>query len=74
MSTELELFYWWFYDATNGERRRTAYAMDRQTAEQLHGNVQADEPTRVVRTVYRCGEAPPTLEAPPQLQEPGIAR
>ncbi len=73
MSMELELFHWWFHDETNGERRRTLYAMDRQTAVQLYGNVQPDEPTRVVRTAYGCGEAPSTLEMRPQLQGPGIA-
>jgi hypothetical protein len=73
MSTELELFYWWFDDETNGQRRRTLYAMDRETAIQLYGNVQADEPTRVLRTVYQFGEAPSNLTLLPQLQGPGIA-
>ena len=58
MSKELELFHWWFHDDITGQRRRTPYAMDCETATQLYGNVQADEPTRVLRTVSEPGEAP----------------
>lgn len=68
MSKELELFHWWFNDETTGQRRRTLYAMDRETATEIYRNVQADEPTRVVRTVYQLGEAPPNAKQPPQLQ------
>jgi hypothetical protein len=58
MSKELELFHWWFHDDITGQRRRSPFAMDRETATQLYGNVQADEPTRVVRMVSEPGEAP----------------
>jgi len=67
MSNELELFHWWFHDDITGQRRRTLYAMDRKTAIELYGNVQPDQPTRVVRTVYQLGEAP-HAQMPPQLQ------
>jgi hypothetical protein len=67
MSKELELFHWWFHDDITGQRCRTPYAMDRETATQLYGNVQADEPTRVLRTVSEPGEAPHE-QIPPQLQ------
>jgi len=56
MANELELFYWWFHDDVTGQRLRTAYAMDRATATALYGNVQPDEPTRVVRVVYELGD------------------
>ena len=58
MSKELELFHWWFHDDITGQRRRTPFAMDRETATQLYGSVQADEPTRVLRTISEAGEAP----------------
>jgi hypothetical protein len=67
MSKELELFHWWFHDDITGQRCRTPYAMDRETATQLYGNVQADEPTRVLRTVSEPGEALHEQMAP-QLQ------
>jgi hypothetical protein len=67
MSKELELFHWWFHDDVTGQRRLTPYAMDRETATQLYGNVQAAEPTRVVRTVSEPGEALHE-QMPPQLQ------
>lgn len=58
MDNKLELFRWWFYDDTTGLRRRTSYAMDQKTATELYGNVQPDEPTRVLRTVYQVGDSP----------------
>lgn len=67
MSQDLELFHWWFDDKTTGQRRRTTCAMDRQTAIELYGDVQPDQPTRVVRTVYQLGEAP-HAQMPPELQ------
>ena len=67
MAKELELFYWWFVDETTGQRRRTSCAMDRETAIELYGNIQADEPTRIVRTVCHFGEAPPNPKVSPQL-------
>jgi hypothetical protein len=57
MSKELELFHWWFHDDITGQRCRTPFAMDRETATQLYGSVQADEPTRVLRTISEPGEA-----------------
>jgi hypothetical protein len=57
MANELELFYWWFHDDMTGQRLRTLCAMDRATATELYGNVQPDETTRVVRTVYQLGES-----------------
>jgi len=65
MSTELELFHWWFRDDVTGQRRRTPYAMDCETATQLYGNVRADERTRVLRTVSESGEAPQEQIPPP---------
>jgi len=68
MPKEIELFHWWIHDDITGHRRRTPYAMDRETATQLYGNIQADEPTRVVRMVSQLGEAPLIGERPPKLQ------
>ena len=68
MSSELELFYWWFHDDVTGQRLRTPYAMDRATAVELYGNVQPDEPTRVVRTVYQLGESVGNPERPSNLR------
>jgi hypothetical protein len=64
MANELELFYWWFHDDVTGQRRRTVYAMDRATATALYGNVQLDEPTRVVRVVYEFGEPLTAVQQP----------
>jgi len=68
MSNELELFYWWFHDDVTGQRLRTPYAMDRATATELYGNVQPDEPTRVVRTVYQLGESVGAPERPSNMR------
>ena len=38
--------------------------MDRATATALYGNVQPDEPTRVVRVVYELGEPVTVAEQP----------
>ena len=67
MANELELFYWWFHDDVTGQRLRTSYAMDRATATELYGNVQPDEPTRVVRTVFQLGESVADAERPSNL-------
>jgi len=64
MANELELFYWWFHDDVTGQRLRTVYAMDRATATALYGNVQLDEPTRVVRVVYEFGEPVTAVQQP----------
>jgi hypothetical protein len=64
MARELELFHWWFHDDITGQRRRTPYAMDRETATQLYGNVQAIEPTPAVRMVCQLGEAPLGADGP----------
>ena len=68
MANELELFYWWFHDDVTGQRLRTPCAMDRATATALYGNVQPDEPTRVVRTVYQLGESVGDAERPSNLR------
>ena len=73
MANELELFYWWFYDDMTGQRLRTSCAMDRATATLLYGNVQRDEPTRVVRTLYQPGQPLADLQRSTNLQ-PGDER
>ena len=67
MANELELFHWWFHDDITGQRLRTLCAMDRATATALFGNVQPDEPTRVVRTVHQLGESVADAERPSNL-------
>jgi len=67
MASELELFHWWFHDDVTGQRLRTLYAMDRATATALYGNVQPDEPTRVVRAVYQLGEPVDAVDQPSNL-------
>ena len=69
MASELELFYWWFHDDVTGQRLRTLYAMDRATATALYGNVQPDEPTRVVRAVYQPDEAGAAVDQPSNLHD-----
>ena len=68
MAKELELFQWWFHDDSTGQRRRTPYAMDRETATLLYGNDQADETTRVLRAVAEAGESAAITEPPLNLQ------
>ena len=71
MASELELYYWWFHDDMTGQRLRTSCAMDRTTATLLYGNVQPDEPTRVLRTVFQLGESVGDIERPPS--SPAVA-
>ena len=74
MANELELFYWWFHDDMTGQRLRTLCAMDRATATELYGNVQPDETTRVVRTVYQLGESVADAERPSNLHAVAVRK
>jgi hypothetical protein len=67
MAKQLELFHWWFHDDKTGQRRRTPYAMDRETATGLYGNVQPDETTRVLRAIAERGDSAAISEPPRNL-------
>ena len=73
-ANELELFYWWFHDDVTGQRLRTLYAMDRATATALYGNVQPDQPTRVVRSVHQPSASVADPERPSSSHAVAVRR
>lgn len=64
MASQVEFFRWWIVDERTGKRRRTTYAMTRETALERYPDAEPDPATREVRTRYEPGEAPANTKPP----------
>lgn len=64
MAKQVEYFRWWIVDERTGKRRRTTYAMDRETALERFPAAEPDPATRKTRTHYEPGEAPANTKPP----------